>query len=172
MKTNVKWFTIYFQCQCCAWNLALSRKYVNIWYRKIFISIKTNNSNISISGLHDQFPRIPPKKTFKSLPYLAKFYLHIIDISVASLLFLSNTLRTISTPIDLLLLIRIIPSITNPISFSFIIFLQMLQFFILNINTYFWWKTWWIVSMFTLLLFYSDVIMSFLKLWLTFLLLW
>lgn len=35
----------------------------------------------------DIHPFIPPKKIFKSLPYLAKFYLQILDINVASLFF-------------------------------------------------------------------------------------
>lgn len=40
---------------------------------------------------HSQ-PFIPPKNTFRSFPYLAKFYLQIFDIRFASFVLLLNSL--------------------------------------------------------------------------------
>ncbi len=51
--------------------------------------LKNHQGKINLK--HSQ-PFIPPKNTFKSFPYLAKFYLQIFDIRFASFVLLLNYL--------------------------------------------------------------------------------
>lgn len=56
---------------------------------KILKCLKINKEKLIFK--HSQ-PFIPPKNTFRSFPYLAKFYLQIFDIRFASFVLLLNYL--------------------------------------------------------------------------------